>query len=170
MKTFKASMNRDTKILTAVVFTIILFAIICPVFFKKENGWEVLISSAVLLPVIVVAFLLRPTGYTVDDAFLIINKDIGEKRVRLSGITDVQEVTKADTGFGIRTFGVGGFFGYYGKFYYNKIGGVTAYVTNPDKLILIKTNEDKKYLVSPDEMLEFITEIKQRMSENRFEK
>lgn len=60
----------------------------------------------------------------------------------------------------IRTFGVGGLFGNYGKFYTQGLGNITMYGTQNKNFILIKT-ENKKILITPDD-LRIIDHLKSR--------
>lgn len=164
MKEFNAKMNKGTKIMTVIVICIIIASVSTPVFISKDAGWlPSAITFGILLPIIIISYLLRPVKYIIEDRFLIIQKGIGSKEIERNEITDIRNVTAKDIGTGIRTFGVGGFFGYYGKFYYKKIGSVTAYVTNPEKLIYIKTKKGKQYLISPDDMLGFMNEMKREI-------
>ncbi len=59
----------------------------------------------------------------------------------------------------IRTFGVGGLFGYYGEFVNWKLGNMTWYATRRDKTVLIETVDDKKLIVTPDEPEAFIKQL-----------
>jgi len=52
----------------------------------------------------------------------------------------------------VRTFGNGGLFGYYGKFYSRKQGKMTLYTTRRDNRIMIITKADKKIIISPDDL------------------
>jgi hypothetical protein len=51
----------------------------------------------------------------------------------------------------IRTFGVGGLFGYFGKFHTPGIGHSTFYATQRKNKILIVTSNDKKIVITPDD-------------------
>ena len=58
----------------------------------------------------------------------------------------------------MRTFGVGGFLGYFGHFRYS-IGPVTMYVTDMDRRILLTLDTGKMLLISPSETDAFMAEI-----------
>ena len=51
----------------------------------------------------------------------------------------------------IRTFGVGGLFGIYGKFYTNGLGNITVFGTQSKNYILIRTNS-QKIVITPDDI------------------
>jgi hypothetical protein len=63
----------------------------------------------------------------------------------------------------IRTFGVGGLFGYYGYYYSSSLGKLILYTTQRKNLILIEQKVGRKVLLSPDgtSMLEtLLTKLK----------
>jgi hypothetical protein len=60
----------------------------------------------------------------------------------------------------IRTFGVGGLFGYWGKFSNNKIGVMTWYATKRENAVLITTFSNKKVLLTPDNPELFVSVIR----------
>ncbi|MBW7943281.1 MAG: hypothetical protein H3C64_13055, partial [Candidatus Kuenenia stuttgartiensis] len=52
----------------------------------------------------------------------------------------------------LRVFGVGGLFGYFGKYYNSKIGSVNLYTSQRKNRILISTLGGNKYIISPDNL------------------
>jgi hypothetical protein len=52
----------------------------------------------------------------------------------------------------IRTFGVGGLFGYFGKFHTPNIGHITFYATQRVNKVLIVTKQGKKIILTPDDI------------------
>lgn len=159
MKEFNAKMDKGTKILTAIVIVILLMSIVLPIVLTGiTDKYEILIPIVVVL-VVIFAYLVRPVKYLLQDSKLVVKKGIGSRIINLQDISEIRSVTKTDLNYGIRVFGAGDFFGYFGKFWYKNMGYVTAYVTNPEKMILITMMDDKKYLISPEEQLEFFDEI-----------
>lgn len=156
MQTFAAKMDKNTKLITILVIGLTSAAII-PILFIDDLGglMKTFIAGSIVVS-LYIGFLFRPKSYTIASDALIIKRGLGQVSIALHEIIEAREVTKADLGFGIRTFGVGGFFGYYGKYNYKKIGAVTAYITNPDKTVLIRTQSNKRYLISPDDTLGFL--------------
>ena len=65
-------------------------------------------------------------------------------------------IDKKDIRNCVRTFGVGGLFGYYGCFANFTFGSMTWYATRKDKAVLITTNTNKKVLVTPNDPVAFI--------------
>ena len=66
-----------------------------------------------------------------------------------------REISNNDMGLTIRTFGVGGLFGYFGKFFNSKIGRLTMYGTRRNNTVLIET-DNKKIILTPDDPIEFL--------------
>ena len=60
---------------------------------------------------------------------------------------------------GFRLFGVGGLFGYFGKFVYYKIGSVDLYSTNKSNQVLIRFSGHKQIVLSPENPEQFIRQI-----------
>ena len=145
---YPASLDKVAKGITVGAFLLILGIIIVTV-----------INSAGRIPVFipfipavisVAAYFYAPKSYTLSDTALIINKVIGKVQIDLNTIKEVQKIPKFEGGT-IRTFGSGGFFGYYGKFYNRVIGKMSMYVTRRDTMILVKT-KDRNIIISPDDI------------------
>jgi hypothetical protein len=58
---------------------------------------------------------------------------------------------------GLRTFGSGGLFGFFGWFWSRQFGHYRAFVTNRHRLVLIEA--DRVYLLSPDRPEEFLRRL-----------
>lgn len=71
--------------------------------------------------------------------------------IERNDIADIRQLAPEQLSGSIRTFGVGGLFGYFGKFSNPKLGSMTWYATRRDKAILIITNDNKRLLLTPDE-------------------
>ncbi|MCX5769758.1 MAG: PH domain-containing protein [Candidatus Hydrogenedentes bacterium] len=56
----------------------------------------------------------------------------------------------------IRTFGVGGFLGSWGRFRCKQLGAFRAYMTNTKSLVLIRTVSQGLFVISPDSPEEFV--------------
>ena len=63
--------------------------------------------------------------------------------------------------WGVRTFGVSGIFGYFGRFYTTHLGHHILYVTDRHKAVVIEA--DKTYVVSPDDPQQFVRIARTRM-------
>ena len=84
-------------------------------------------------------------------------------------ISEIKVISKINPGVmigGIRLFGVGGLFGYYGKYYNFKLGHLTLYTTQKRNRILMTMTTGKKIVISPDD-LDLVDEIIKR-KENKY--
>lgn len=83
-----------------------------------------------------------------------------------STITNVRLLSREGMKFTIRTFGVGGLFGYWGMFSNSRIGRFRMFATRRDRTVLIETTEGKKIVITPDEPEVFVGTIKSLKGKN----
>lgn len=143
-----ASMDTYTKVMTIVFiifFSVVIFALVTSG--EKFVFWPV----CIMIGAIVSAYLMIPK-IGLEQGNLKIKNTFVNIEIPVRSIKNVELITK--TGFNIRTFGIGGLFGYFGYFNGNEVW----YVTNIRKKVKIQT-EKKTYLISPEEPLKFINEI-----------
>lgn len=161
---YPAKLDNLAKMITVVVCAVIIipFITIGETYFKTHSEL-LLIGPALVLAGIIATFLFRPTGYDISTDAIVIHRPVGDKKLPLTYITTVAPIQIADLGFGVRTFASGGFLGYFGKFWYRKLGHVNFYATDRSKLILIRTHKDKKYLLSPDNTAQFLQDLHTRL-------
>ncbi len=104
--------------------------------------------------------LLKPLNYEITENELIIRRLIKSVHIERSDIESIELLDKSELKGTVRTFGVGGLFGWYGKFANSKLGDMTWYVTRRDKPVLIIKKDGKKILISPDEAAAFLIKLK----------
>jgi hypothetical protein len=164
MRRFSATMDGLAKSLSFVVLIVILIPMLTIVsVYSKHHDWRMLIAPAVVFLALGITAFYRTKGYGLDAEGLHIYRPIGEVKYALHNIRSVASVTARDLGFGIRTFGSGGFLGYFGKFYYRNYGHVTLYVTDREKMLLITLADDKKIIISPDDTAAFMAAFHELM-------
>lgn len=148
-------MDKWTKLYTAlyVVFTIGIFTYLYQSNLSENSGY---VAGLVLLAVFLVSYLMVPKisfnhqTITVKNTFNTIN----------IAIDDIKIIeTYPLIGFNIRTMGVGGVFGFFGYFNWGEVW----YVTNIYKKVKIMTNSKKTYMISVENPVEFVEEIKKLM-------
>jgi len=152
METYKASLDKTSKILTSIVFLIILPGIIVSLIFTPWDSG--MLESVVLLILVIFAYLFKVQSYVITDQKIIITRpfSILNKEIFLSEIESVSIPNKADFNSTIRTFGNGGLFGYYGWFRNKKLGSFRMYATNKTNRVLIILKDNKgKIVISPDD-------------------
>lgn len=115
----------------------------------------IFIHSGMLLLFIAIlsgSWIYAPQSYSVSSVDLTINRPIGNVNIKISDIKQVRTLADNETQGTIRTFGVGGLFGYFGKFHIPGVGNSTFYATQRKNKILIVTNNDKKIIITPDDI------------------
>jgi hypothetical protein len=158
--TYKTSLDLTAKIITinvTIFFAIIIFGQY-PII--KDAGRIIPIYTTVtLLAIYLITYGFRPVNYQINTALLIIHRPISDVKIDRSVITGVELLDKEQTKWSFRTFGVGGLFGYYGKFFNSKIGSMTWYATRRDKMVLIRTSDNRKIVLTPDEPERFVASL-----------
>jgi hypothetical protein len=97
-------------------------------------------------------YLFSIRSYAIKDRCLIIQRPIGNVKIAIKDIQDVRPLAHFETRGIVRTFGVGGLFGYFGKFYIPSIGSSTFYATQRKNKILIITKNDQNLIITPDDI------------------
>jgi len=156
-------MDKLTKGIT-IGFTILFFATNLAVF--SFNLRDNLLSSFLLLIGLTLMYLLvyiyRPIKYQLTDSFLIIHRNISDVRIERDRIKNIEQINKDQLRYAMRVFGVGGVFGYFGKFRTSKMGMMTWYATRRDRFVLVETFEGKKIILTPDEPEKMIIELNKK--------
>ncbi len=160
---YSASMDKLTKGIT-IGFTILFFATNLAVF--SFSFKEHLLSSSLLLIGLTLMYLLvyiyRPQYYQLTDDFLVIQRRISGVRIERSFIKNSEQISSDQLRYAMRVFGVGGVFGYFGKFRTSKMGMMTWYATRRDRFVLVETFEGKKIILTPDEPEKMVVEMNKK--------
>lgn len=146
---FHASLDKTAKV-TTVLVTIFFIGIIVYGFASDSTPKSMIYTAASLVLVYIICWLLSPLNYTVTNTELQIKRPLGKIIIKKEDIKSVDVLQEFQIGGAIRTFGVGGLFGYYGKYFNQAFGSMNWYMTRSDKPVLI-TTQKAKILVSPDE-------------------
>lgn len=149
-QSFSASLDRTTKIISAVVLVVLGFAVIA-----TQNLAVAVLAAAVL----VVSYAYSPRGYEIAERSIIVRRLIGPVRIPLDDIRELRAATRDDFRGCIRLWGNGGFFGYYGLFRTSKLGKCTWYVTRRANAIVLITAA-KTVVLSPDDIESFLAAIR----------
>jgi hypothetical protein len=155
---YKASLDTLAKGLTIGVF-ILLVVIgqqsVRTLLDAKGDTTTILTHTGILLlslAILLGSWLYAPKSYTVDNTNLSINRPIGKVNIQLNDIEQVQKLVDKEAKGTIRTFGVGGLFGYFGKFHTPGTGHSTWYATQRKNRVLIVTNNNKNLVITPDDL------------------
>jgi hypothetical protein len=148
---YKASLDKTAIIITNII-TLIFGALIV---------FNFLLSLAIILLLIyLICLLLKPINYQITEKELIIHRLIKNVHIKRTEIESLEVLEKSALSGSIRIFGVGGLFGWYGRFANKQLGTMTWYVTRRDKPILILTKSNKSIIISPDEVETFVSDFK----------
>jgi hypothetical protein len=146
---YKASLDKTAIIITILVSllfgALIIFNFILPL-------------AILLLIVYLICWHLKPLSYEIKAEEIIIRRLIKSVHINRTDIENLTLIDKDKLSGTIRTFGVGGLFGWYGKFSNNELGDMSWYLTRRDKPILIISKTGKKILISPDDAEAFSKE------------
>ena len=159
--TFTTSLDRLAKGVTIGV-TILFATIIIEQFISFTDGDSTIPVSIPILLLLVyfLAFGFQPISYVLTPEQLIIHRLISNVKINRTEIKSVEQIDKTRLRLTIRIFGVGGLFGYFGKFLNTKLGSTTWYATRRDKAVLITTVNNKKIVITPDNPEEFVASFK----------
>lgn len=157
MQRFTATMDSVAKTISYAVIVVILipFYTIGNMYVHTHQKELFIVPIAVVL-VLLLAYLYRPQAYALDEANLHIIRTIKPIAIPLKEIRGIAPITSKEMGFGIRAFGSGGFFGYFGKYIFKKQGYAWMYVTDRSKMMLITLANEQQIIISPDDTEAFM--------------
>jgi len=153
---YKATLDNLAKGVTIVIS--VLFPVIIGIqFFYNSLGNVIPICKAIGLTLIYfITYFFRPINYQILADKLVIHRTISDIKIERTEIKSVELLEKEMLNSTIRVFGVGGLFGYYGKFTNAKMGMMTWYATRRDKAVMVITITSKKIIITPDEPAKFV--------------
>jgi hypothetical protein len=159
--TYKASYDNLTKIVTIGVTILFAVIIFMPLIFITDgtSDQNAIYTRVALMAIYIITYGFSTKAYQITQDEVIIDRLFGNVKIKRSEITSVEIVEKEQMGWLIRTFGVGGLFGYWGKFSSSKLGSMTWYATRKNRIILIKTINNKRFVITPDEMEQFVADF-----------
>ncbi len=153
--TYKASLDSLAKWTTVLVVVILISIGVKSIHELLSNTitiGEIAIHCSLLIfffSILFFSWLFAPTSYTSTDNSLIIHRTLNDVSINLKDVVSIQLLSTQQLKGTIRIVGVGGLFGYFGRFHVPKIGSCTFYSTQRKNLILIETDK-KKFIVTPD--------------------
>ena len=154
---YKASKDMTVQIMTigvVILFAFLGYKSIMGLINSNGNLTPILIHSSVivfLFGTLLICFLYAPKSYSVNENKLVIHRPLNDKYILIDSIIEIRPIDKSEMKGTIRTFGVGGLFGNYGKFHSNGLGNFTMFGTQSKNYVLIKTNS-KKLVITPNDI------------------
>lgn len=160
MKTFTTSLDKFNKITTSAVLILVVVIIGFAVYLTGQSDPEILwITIIPIVLICLITYSFRPNNYTISDDKLLIHRLVGDIEIMRNSIKSVEIIDEVKVLNSIRTFGSGGFFGNFGKFWNSELGKMTWYVTRKDKFVMVIINDENKIILTPDEPEEFVTAL-----------
>lgn len=158
--TYKTSLDNLAKGITISITVLFAVIIIGQYSIIKDVGRAVPIYTTVALILIYfIAFAFRPINYNLANGKLTIHRLLLDVNIDRVNIKSVELIDKDKIGWSLRTFGIGGLFGYFGYFVNIKMGKMTWYATRKDRTVLLLTNDNKKIILTPDDPTKFLTDF-----------
>ena len=120
---------------------------------------ELIALNIIFLPMILVCEGLAPQRLEIGDDKIVVLRRYRSVVLHREEIKSIEYVSKLSFRGAIRTFGVGGLFGYYGRYYAPALGSFTLYATSFQNLYLIKKWSGESIVIScaePKYIEEFI--------------
>lgn len=143
---------------TAWIITTIMLIITMYLSYDKINEYKrsketyQLVVVGVLCAIMIISLALRPLYYEIRNNTLIIKRLAGNIRIKKQDILSVENMDEMHSGILIRTFGIGGYFGYFGKYRSSSLGALNLYATRKNHRILISTRHMGKIIITPDDI------------------
>ena len=158
--TYKTSLDNLAKVVTIVISILFAAIIVGQISFIKDEGKFSPIFITILLMIIYFGtFSFRPICYKLTDDKLIIHRPLSDIKIIRAEIEKVEQLDNEKLSWAFRVFGVGGLFGYWGKFSNTKLGSMTWYATRRNNAVLITTIYNKKIILTPNEPEKFVIEF-----------
>jgi len=157
---YKASLDKLAKI-TSISVTL-LFAFMAIFLFpmlQQESFWVTVLTIVLLVATYAISLGYSPRGYQITEDMLVINRLFYNAKYERRKIEKVEMLSNEQMGFAIRTFGVGGLFGYFGYFASKNQGSMLWYATQREKFVMIHLDGNKKIVLTPDDPIGFVSDL-----------
>jgi len=154
---FAASLDKIAVVLTVLV-TVLFVAIVGGqyAFITDAGRADPIYTTVGYLAIYGLAFAFRPAGYVVTNEEVLVSRPLLNVHIKRADIHRVVALPAQDLSASIRLFGVGGLFGYYGRYTNLRLGRTTWYATRRDTPVLVETTDNKKYILTPDDPSGFV--------------
>lgn len=116
----------------------------------------VLVSALPGVAIFLFSALYAPRGYEVSDDAVRVRRWAGALVIPMPAIQGVERlISSAPVEEAVRTLGVGGLFGYFGRFRGRSLGGFRMYATRSSGLVLLRTTTGRIVLTpgAPDRFI-----------------
>jgi hypothetical protein len=158
--TYKASLDKTAIVITTAVTILFAFIIGGQYAIIKDHGRAIpMYTTTACLVIYFLAFAFRPLSYIVTSDVLIVRRPLFNVHIKRANIKSIELLDREKIRGSLRIAGVGGLFGYYGGFASFSLGFMIWYATRRDTPVLVRTADNKKIILSPDEPAKFVDEL-----------
>lgn len=159
---YSAPWGRAIRIITPLTVILVLLAtaglVAAALFDPRTPRWALLLGLATLGGVLAVPGLFLVRGYRLEGGDqLVILRPFHVTRLSLSGLLAAELRPEAFKGLVLRA-GNGGLGGFIGWFWSRSLGGFRAWVTDPERCVLLRFT-DRRVIISPDDPTAFIAAL-----------
>lgn len=155
---FKTTLDNEAKF-TIVGVALLFFVIIAiGLLSSKDESEKTILLAIILILIYGFSYAFSPKMYEITEDSIIVKRPYRDMVLKLSQIKSISRIDDEQLRYTVRTFGVGGLFGYFGKFWNKELGMMTWYATRKNKVIMLITTKDNKIILTPNEPEKFIAE------------
>ncbi len=159
---FSAPWGRAIRIITPLtvilVLAVTLGLVAAAMFDPRTPRWALLLGLATCGGVLLIPGVFLVRGYRLEGGDqLVILRPLYVTRVSLSGLHGAEARPEAFKGMVLRV-GNGGYGGFIGWFWNRSLGGFRAWVTDPERSVLLRFT-DRQVMISPDDPAAFIAAL-----------
>lgn len=151
-KNFKAPWDLLLILLTAVVAFLLIGV---NYIFTSDSIFPLIMGLCIIL----FCALFGIYGYRIQDGKMRVVRLGWFKDFPISDIKSVEYHPNAMKG-SLRTWGIGGLFGYIGHFKNRLLSNYKAYATHRRKTVIINTKENEQIVITPDDPKEFVESLR----------
>lgn len=161
----KAPKGLMVKIITCWIYFLLSLLTLMAMYFYIEGtiSHHVLAGVlAIVVIIIIVPYMYSPQEYILTYRGVVIERPIGRIFIPYDKIVYAEKIDykKHEHIGNIRLWGSSGFYSIYGKFKIRDLGYVNLYITDENKCVLIKTIDNEKYIISPENINAFLHILK----------
>ena len=126
--------------------------------------WLECLLAVILLSVVVIVLGYMPIRLCADGENVTLTRLFGPLEIPLRSVEEIKSIPYSYIDNSIRTFGSGGLFGYIGRFKNSRLGHYRMYATELKNLLLIRTDDNKRYVFSCVRSEEFVAYVNSKLS------
>jgi len=162
MQRFQASLGRKVVVMTGFVVVILVVVSASAVMFQRGMNPTAQLALIVLpFAALGIGLFFRVWSYDVHADHIRIRRIAFPVNLPIASLKRAEQTPELMRR-SVRTFGNGGLFGFYGRFWKPGYGKFRAYITNPENTVLLQC-DDKMVALSPDRPQDFVLLLRERM-------